>query len=321
MRGLLYFLGFFSLLSVVLGHGNKLTEKIYLELSRGNVYQAERLVYDVLDKDPHNIDALFAKSILIVKYAESSTDSKLKNQRYSKAMEILDSLNKKLNGFYYYHFIRAKVLENLGAVQEAIKEYDNSIFHNPKFVDSYISKSWLFWKMGNIYESYKVLWPIKDKYRAKMLIGWYKYQESDYSEAMKNFNEIIANPIQFKSIKENREVLNQLYFQIMWVNYRANRNDLYWIKQNLKYNTNNYYYVVSSVIYDLVVKRDDELAVKQCLYNISRYPDKPYLFFIMYNILKKHDRQGSKNYLMFLRKSVELDIYNLDFRRVLDKEA
>ncbi|MCS6955140.1 MAG: hypothetical protein NZM44_02140, partial [Candidatus Calescibacterium sp.] len=225
-----------------------------------------------------------------------------------------------ISGFYYYHFVRAKIFENLGKIEESIKEYDTSIYHNPKFIDSYISKSLLFWKMGRIEESYRVVYPIREKYRVKMLIAWYDYQLSKYDSSIKVFTEILDNPLHFKELKENREVLNELYFQIVWVGYRSGSKDTYWIKQNMKYNTNDYYCSVVSIIYELTFGNNEDKVVKECLYNIQKYPDKPYAFFIVYQILKKHDKEKKKNYLLFLKKAVELDLYNIDFRNVLVRE-
>ncbi|MCS7244132.1 MAG: hypothetical protein RMJ36_05315 [Candidatus Calescibacterium sp.] len=308
------------LLFVISFSSNKISDRIYLELSKNNLYEAERLIYDVLNGNPKDVDALFAKSIIIMKYAERYKDKELRREKYSQALKILDSLKNKLSGFYYYHFIRAKIFENLGKIQESIKEYDTSIYHNPKFIDSYISKSLLFWKMGRIEESYRVVYPIREKYRVKMLIAWYDYQLSKYDSSIKVFTEILDNPLHFKELKENREVLNELYFQIVWVGYRAGSKDSYWIEQNMKYNTNDYYSSVVSIIYGLTFGSNEEKVVKDCLYNIQKYPDKPYTFFIVYQILKKHDREKRRNYLLFLKKAVELDLYNIDFRNILVKE-
>ncbi|MFN4219513.1 MAG: tetratricopeptide repeat protein [bacterium] len=290
------------------------SSRIYQEISKGNLYEAQKLIYQVLDSNPNDTDALFAKSIIMYKYAEIQKSGK---EKYYQILEILNSLSKKLNGFYYYHFIKGKVLEKTGQIQESFKEYDNAIYHNPKFEEAYISKSLLYWKLEDFDQSFKVLNPIKEKFKTKILLSHYYYQLGEYDQSLFTLEEILNNPIHMKQIKENRQVLGELYFQMMWVNYRKNSKSLaFWIEQNIKYNPIDYYYSLSEAL----SANDDEEKVKKILYNISNYPDKPYGYFVVYQILKKHSKNEKRNYIYFLKKAVECDIYNLDFKNVLKSE-
>lgn len=290
-----------------------LVERIYLEISKGNLYEAEKIVYEVFREDPNNVDALFAKSIIIISYADESK----KFEKYKESLEILDSIHKKLAGFYYYHFIRAKNLEKLNRIDDSLKEYNNSIYYNPNFTDAYVSKSYLYWKINDIDNAFKSVEIIKDKYKAKMLISWYHYQLYNYDKALELLEEILDNTIQMKEINQSRKVLNELYFQLLWINYRANRKNSYWIEQNKKYNNDEYYSFITDVFSNM---SNLERAAKSCLYCISKFPNKPYAYFILYQILKVSSTSDNKNYLFFLKKAVELDLYNLDFRKVLEKE-
>jgi hypothetical protein len=102
----------------------------------------------------------------------------------------------------------------------------------------------------------------------------------------------------------------------MWIRYRMGVDNSYWISQNKKYNTNDYYFSIALVL----DRNDDEQMVRQAIYSISKYPDKPYAYFVVYKVLKKYSNNNNRNYLEFLKKAVELDVYNLDFRRTLEKE-
>ncbi|MEN3015410.1 MAG: hypothetical protein ABDH21_05085 [bacterium] len=307
------------LLTLFIFAKDNIKEKIYLEISKGNIYEAEKLVYEVLKNDPNNPDALFAKVIIILHYVQKQPLQKRNQAKYQECLDILDLLSKRLNGFYYYHYIRAKVLEEMGKVDQAMKEYDNCIYHNPKFTDCYISISMLEWKRGNIDQAFEIARKVQDKYKSKMLISWYYYQLHDFDQSLNLLQQIIENPVIFKQVSQNRNVLNELYFQIMWISYRAGKSTKYWIEQNKKYNTSDYQYELANIL-DMVYNSKDEEAARNCLYNISRFPYKPYSYFILYTILKKHDKAKTKNYIFFLRKAVEMDLYNLDFKKVLEKE-
>ncbi|MFN3478229.1 MAG: tetratricopeptide repeat protein, partial [bacterium] len=205
------------------------SSRIYQEISKGNLYEAQKLIYQVLDSNPNDTDALFAKSIIMYKYAEIQKSGK---EKYYQILEILNSLSKKLNGFYYYHFIKGKVLEKTGQIQESLKEYNNAIYYNPKFEESYISKSLLYWKLEDFDQSFKSLNPVKEKFKTKILLSHYYYQLGEYDQSLFTLEEILNNPIHMKQIKENRQTLGELYFQMMWVNYRKNSKSLdFWIKQ------------------------------------------------------------------------------------------
>lgn len=314
MRFLIIILAFF-----LFSFSNKeVKDRIYLELSKNNLYEAEKLIYDVLKENPYDTDAIFAKSILILKYSEKINDRNLKIKKYQELIELLNSLQKKLNGFYYYHYIKAITLEKLGNINDATKEYDNCIYYNKKFIDAYISKAMLFWKLGNIDESYRIINLVEDKYKVKMLKAWFDYQMNDQT-SIQTLQQILDNPLLYKELLNNRNVLDELYFQIMWIRHRFNKDDLYWIEQNKKFNTNDYYFFLSSALYDLYTK-NDEGATKKLISIISKYPDKPYAYFLMYEILKKYDVKKTKNYYYFLKKAVEYDLYNLDFKNQLKKE-
>lgn len=299
-------------------YSQKKTDDIYYYLTKSNLYEAEKLIYEILKDDPLNKDALFAKSILLYKYTELENNKDIRKEKLEKSLQILNNLQKNLTGFYYYHFIKAKVLENLNNFDEAIKEYDNSIYYNRKFIDSYIGKSLLLWKMNKISDSIQVLNPVRDNYKVKILQAWYLYQQNNYEDSLKTFMQILDNPLNFNKLRENREVLNELYFQIMWIGYRANKNLTYWIEQNKKYNTNDYYNSICQIIE--IEQKNEEEAVRKGLYNISLYPNKPYSYFIVYKILKKHSKNQNKNYIYFLNKAVESDPYNLDFKNLLKME-
>jgi len=294
----------------------KLRDQMYYELSKENLYQAEKIIYDVLKEDPFNTDALFAKSILILSYAQKQKDKALQKNMYLSSLKILDNLEKKLSGFYYFYFVKGKVLENLNRFDDALRYYDNCIYYNKKFVDAYISKSQIYWRMGDINKSFETLKYVEDKYLVQMLLAWYNYQLGNYDQALSYIQKILDNNFSFKNLLEKRNVLNELYFQVMWIRYRMGVDNSYWISQNKKYNTNDYYFSIALVL----DKNDDEQMVRQAIYSISKYPDKPYAYFVVYKVLKKYSNNNNRNYLEFLKKAVELDVYNLDFRRTLEKE-
>mgnify|MGYP001773389844 CR=1 FL=1 len=297
------------------------TKEIYYFLSKGDIYQAEKLIYEVLKEDQFNPDALFAQAIIIItKTDNSSLDIKDKREYYQKSLEILLSLEKKMKGFYYYHYILGKNYERLNDIPNSLFNYDNSIKLNRKFTEAYISRANLYWKLNKYNEAIDSLKNINDITAYLALANFY-YQLYNFDESFKNLEKIYTS-LAFK--RASKETLNEIYFLDMWIKYRyfsktnKNKGDLeYLINQNKKYNSDKYYSDIANSI-SLILKKDKysyEQALNILLKTISETPNKPYSYFLIYNILYNFNKN---NAILFLKKAVEKDIYNLDFQKELN---
>jgi uncharacterized protein (TIGR00251 family) len=312
----------FFILSKSLIFSKIYTKEIYYYLSKGDIYNAEKLVYEVLKEDQFNTDALFAKAIIIITKTDdnNSLDSNTKKRYYQESLDILLNINKKIKGFYYYHYILAKNYERLNDIPNSLFNYDYCTKLNKNFKEGYIAKSNLYWKLGKYNEAIDNLKNIKDIKVYLMLANFY-YQLYKFDESFKMLDNIYFMPLFLKSSKET---INEVYFNTMWIKYRyyskylKNKEDLiYFIKQNQKYNSDEYYNKISKSL-DLILKGDNlsyEESLKILFDNISKYPNKPFAYFLIYKILFKFNKN---NAILFLKKAIENDIYNLDFKQELD---
>jgi tetratricopeptide (TPR) repeat protein len=298
------------------------TKEIYYYLNRNDIYNAEKLVYEVLKEDQFNPDALFAKAIIIIVKTDNNTYLKKEDKKeyYKESLNILLSLEKKMKGFYYYHYILAKNYEKLNDIPNALFNYDYSIKLNRKFNEGYISLSNLYWKLKKYNQAIDNLKNVKD-IKAYLMLSNFYYQLYKFDESFKMLNNIYLIPTFSKSSKE---IINEVYFQSMWIKYRyyskylKNKEDLnYFIEQNKKYNSDEYYNTISNAI-DLILKGDNisyEKALEILFNNISKFPNKSYSYFLIYKILLNFNKA---NAILFLKKAIEIDIYNLDFHNELN---
>lgn len=298
------------------------TKEIYYSLSKGDIYNAEKIVYEVLKEDQFNTDALFAKAIIIIIKTDNnnSLDLKSKKNYYQESLNILLNIEKKMKGFYYYHYILAKNYEKLNDISKALFNYDYCIKLNRKFNEGYIAKSNLYWKLCEYNQAIDNLKNIKDIKAYLMLANFY-YQLYKFDESFKMLNNIYFTP---SFLKSSKEIINEVYFNTMWIKYRyyskysKNKEELvYFIKQNQKYNSDEYYNNISKSI-DLILKGDNlsyEESLKILFDNISKYPNKPFAYFLIYKILLKFNKN---NATLFLKKAIENDLYNLDFKQELN---
>ncbi len=298
------------------------TKEIYYYLSKGDIYNAEKLVYDVLNEDKFNSDALFAKAIIIITKTDNNYQLALdiKKQYYKQSLDILLDLQKKMKGFYYYHYILAKNYERLNDIPNALFNYDYCIKLNKKFNEGYISKSNLYWKLEKYNEAINNLRNIKDIKVYLMLANFY-YQLYNFEESFRVLNNIYLLP---SFLKSSKDIINEVYFNTMWIKYRfyskylKNEQELsYLIDQNKRYNSDEYYNDISQAL-ELLLKKDKisyEEALKILFNSISKFPNKPYAYFLVYKILSNFNKS---NAALFLKKAIEYDIYNLDFKQELD---
>lgn len=298
------------------------TKEIYYYLGKGDIYNAEKLVYDVLNEDKLNPDALFAKAIIIITKTDNnySLTPEIKKQYYKESLDILLDLQKKMKGFYYYHYVLAKNYERLNDIPNALFNYDYSIKLNRKFNEGYIAKSNLYWKLGKYNEAISNLKNIKDIKVYLMLANFY-YQLYNFDESFKMLDNIYLLP---SFLKSSKDIINEVYFNTMWIKYRfyskylKNEQDLcYFINQNKKYNSDEYYNEISQAL-ELILKKDNisyEQALKILFNSISKFPNKSYAYFLIYKVLSNFNKT---NATLFLKKAIENDIYNLDFKQELD---
>ncbi len=298
------------------------TKEIYYYLSKGDIYNAEKLVYDVLNEDKFNSDALFAKAIIIITKTDNNYQLALdiKKQYYKQSLDILLDLQKKMKGFYYYHYILAKNYERLNDIPNALFNYDYCIKLNKKFNEGYISKSNLYWKLEKYNEAINNLRNIKDIKVYLMLANFY-YQLYNFEESFRMLDNIYLLP---SFLKSSKDTINEVYFNTMWIKYRfyskylKNEQELsYLIDQNKRYNSDEYYNDISQAL-ELLLKKDKisyEEALKILFNSISKFPNKPYAYFLVYKILSNFNKS---NAALFLKKAIEYDIYNLDFKQELD---